>query len=85
MTTQLTRMYRRSDGKSSIVRPCAAGLAGLTKSIVTPMAEQMLILEQISTSVLVGPKQLPGIHKLVLEAAGPSVSMLTNELSSVCL
>ena len=45
------------------------GLAGLTKSIVTPLAEQMLILEQISTSVLVGPKQLPGIHQLVLDAA----------------
>ena len=29
----------------------------------------MLVLEQISTSVLVGPKQLPHVHKLVLDAA----------------
>jgi Zn-dependent protease with chaperone function len=45
------------------------GLSGVTKSLVTPVAEQMLVLEQISTSVLVGPKQLPHVHKLVLDAA----------------
>ena len=45
------------------------GLSQITKSLVTPVAEQMLVLEQISTSVLVGPKQLPHVHKLVLDAA----------------
>ena len=45
------------------------GVTALVKSLVTPLAEQMLVLEQISTSVLVGPEQLPEIHRLVLDAA----------------
>ena len=45
------------------------GLSQITKSLVTPVAERMLVLEQISTSVLVGPNQLPHIHQLVLDAA----------------
>lgn len=34
-----------------------------------PVAEQVLLLENISTSVLVGPDQLPHIHTLMVEAA----------------
>ena len=34
-----------------------------------PVAEQLLLLENISTSVLVGPEQLPSLHKLLLVAA----------------
>lgn len=45
------------------------GLSQITKSLVTPVAERMLVLEQISTSVLVGPDQLPHVHQLVLDAA----------------
>ena len=41
----------------------------MTKSLVTPVAERALILEQISTSVLVGPEQLPHVHQMVLDAA----------------
>ena len=45
------------------------GISALTKSLVTPVAERMLVLEQISTSVLVGPEQLPHVHQMVLDAA----------------
>ena len=45
------------------------GISALTKSLVTPVAERALILEQISTSVLVGPEQLPHVHQMVLDAA----------------
>ena len=45
------------------------GVSALTKSLVTPVAERALILEQISTSVLVGPEQLPHVHQMVLDAA----------------
>lgn len=34
-----------------------------------PVAEQVLLLENISTSVLVGPEQLPHIHTLMVDAA----------------
>lgn len=33
------------------------------------MAEQVLLLENIATSVLVGPHQLTSLHKLLLSAA----------------
>lgn len=34
-----------------------------------PVAEQVLLLENIGTSVLVGPEQLPSLHRLLLIAA----------------
>lgn len=34
-----------------------------------PVAEQVLLLENIGTSVLVGPEQLPSLHRLLLTAA----------------
>ena len=45
------------------------GISQLTKSLVTPVAERMLVLEQISTSVLVSENQLPHIHQMVLDAS----------------
>ena len=35
-----------------------------------PVAEQVLLLENIATSVLVGHDQLPSLHKILTEAAG---------------
>ena len=35
-----------------------------------PVAEQVILLENISTSVRVGPTQLPSLHRLMTEAAG---------------
>ena len=34
-----------------------------------PVAEQVLLLDNIGTSVLVGPDQLSSLHKLLLTAA----------------
>ena len=33
-----------------------------------PVAEQVLLLENIGTSLKVGPKQLSSLHKLLIEA-----------------
>lgn len=57
------------DQQNTQILQAIPGLSNLTKTLVTPLAEQMLILEQISTSVQVGPNQLPHIHRLVLDAA----------------
>ena len=34
-----------------------------------PVAEQVLLLENVGTSVQVGPSQLPSLHKLLVQAA----------------
>ena len=34
-----------------------------------PAAEQVLLLENIATSIKIGPDQLPSVHKLLIEAA----------------
>ena len=34
-----------------------------------PVAEQVLLLENIGTSILVGPDQLPSLHELLLTAS----------------
>ena len=57
------------DQQNTQLLQAVPGLSQITKSLVTPVAEQMLVLEQISTSVLVGPTQLPHVHKLVLDAS----------------
>lgn len=33
-----------------------------------PVAEQVLLLENISTSIKIGPDQLPSVYKLLVEA-----------------
>jgi Zn-dependent protease with chaperone function len=45
------------------------GLDWLVRSLLGGVAEQALYLENISTSLLVGPQQLPQLHKLLLEAS----------------
>lgn len=39
-----------------------------------PVAEQVLLLENISTSIQIGPEQLPSIHKLLVEAVSSQLS-----------
>jgi len=46
------------------------GLELVAKNIMGPVAEQVILLENISTSVRVGPTQLPSLHRLMTEAAG---------------
>lgn len=45
------------------------GLEAIAKSMLGPVAEQVLLLENISTSVKVGPNQVPSIYHLLVEAA----------------
>jgi Zn-dependent protease with chaperone function len=44
------------------------GLDMLVRNLLGPMAEQVFYVENIASSVLVGEKQLPHLHKLLLEA-----------------
>eukprot|EP01024_Parvocaulis_polyphysoides_P073864 TRINITY_DN9530_c1_g1_i2.p1 TRINITY_DN9530_c1_g1~~TRINITY_DN9530_c1_g1_i2.p1 ORF type:complete len:343 (+),score=29.19 TRINITY_DN9530_c1_g1_i2:84-1112(+) len=44
------------------------GLEMLAKNLMSPVAEQVLLLENISTSVKVGPEQLPSVYKALKEA-----------------
>ena len=44
------------------------GLDIAIRSLIGPMGEQFFYLENIASSVLVGPKQLPDLHQLLCEA-----------------
>jgi Zn-dependent protease with chaperone function len=44
------------------------GLDMMVRNWLGPMAEQVFYVENIASSVLVGEKQLPDLHKLLLEA-----------------
>jgi Zn-dependent protease with chaperone function len=44
------------------------GLDLLVRSLLGPLAEQVFYVENIASSVLVGDRQLPHLHKLLLEA-----------------
>lgn len=56
---------------------------------VGPVAEQVLLLENIGTSVLVGPEQLPSLHRLLLTAASTlqmePPDLYIKQVSSACL
>lgn len=45
------------------------GIEGIVKSMLSPISEQIALIENIGTSVLVGEEQLPEIHRLLREAA----------------
>lgn len=55
-----------------LVRSAPIPLAPSRSSIPSagPVAEQVLLLENISTSIKIGPEQLPSVHKLLVEAVG---------------
>ncbi|MBE9234212.1 M48 family metallopeptidase, partial [Cuspidothrix issatschenkoi LEGE 03284] len=44
------------------------GLDMMVRNWLGPMAEQVFYVENIASSILVGEKQLPHLHKLLLEA-----------------
>jgi hypothetical protein len=44
------------------------GLELIAKGFMGPAAEQVLLLENIATSVKIGPDQLPSVHRLLQEA-----------------
>eukprot|EP00195_Chlamydomonas_chlamydogama_P013042 CAMPEP_0202902272 /NCGR_PEP_ID=MMETSP1392-20130828/16760_1 /ASSEMBLY_ACC=CAM_ASM_000868 /TAXON_ID=225041 /ORGANISM="Chlamydomonas chlamydogama, Strain SAG 11-48b" /LENGTH=290 /DNA_ID=CAMNT_0049589013 /DNA_START=448 /DNA_END=1320 /DNA_ORIENTATION=- len=45
------------------------GLEMVAKNFLGPVAEQVLLLENMSTSIRIGPDQLPTVHKLLVDAA----------------
>lgn len=45
------------------------GLEVISKTFLGPAAEQVLLLENIGTSIKIGPAQMPSVHKLLVEAA----------------
>jgi Zn-dependent protease with chaperone function len=45
------------------------GLDMMVRSWLGPMAEQLFYVENIASSILVGEKQLPDLHQLLLEAS----------------
>ena len=44
------------------------GLEGAARSMLSPVAEQILLMENISTSIKLGQDQLPSVFKLLTEA-----------------
>jgi Zn-dependent protease with chaperone function len=44
------------------------GLDMMVRNLLGPMAEQVFYVENIASSILIGEKQLPDLHKLLLEA-----------------
>eukprot|EP00210_Caulerpa_lentillifera_P007105 g6798.t1 len=57
------------DQQNTALLQAIPGLETIAKGMLGPVAEQVLLIENISTSVKVGPGQLPSVHKLLLEAA----------------
>lgn len=45
------------------------GIDVVARNLIGPVAEQVLLMENIATSVKVSDQQLPAIHSLLLEAA----------------
>lgn len=45
------------------------GLELVARNLMGPVAEQVLLLENIGTSIKAGPDQLPSLHRLLTEAA----------------
>ncbi|PSC71911.1 protease-like protein isoform X1 [Micractinium conductrix] len=58
------------DKQNTALLRALPGLELLARNFMGPVAEQVLMLENIGTSVLAGPDQLPSLHKLLTEAAG---------------
>ena len=57
------------DKQNTALLRAIPGLSFIAESVMSPAAEKVLLLENISSSVLVGPDQLPSLHKLMEEAA----------------
>ncbi|KAJ8475808.1 hypothetical protein OPV22_019535 [Ensete ventricosum] len=57
------------DKQNTLLLRTIPGLNELGKALLGPMTEQVMLLENIGTSVLVSENQLPGLHKLMIEAA----------------
>lgn len=56
------------DREATLALKRLPGLDVLVRTLLGPLGEQFFYLENIASSVLVGPKQLPDLHELLLEA-----------------
>ncbi|MCO5582397.1 hypothetical protein L7F22_036292 [Adiantum nelumboides] len=57
------------DRQNTMLLRAIPGLNELGKLLLGPVAEQVMLLENIGTSLLVSEEQLPELHNLLLEAA----------------
>ncbi|GFZ19136.1 peptidase family M48 family protein [Actinidia rufa] len=57
------------DKQNTLILRAIPGLNELGKALLGTVAEQVMLLENIGTSVLVSKNQLPGLHQLMVEAA----------------
>ncbi|KAI9121208.1 hypothetical protein K1719_008241 [Acacia pycnantha] len=57
------------DQQNTVILRAIPGLNELGKALLGTVAEQIMLLENIGTSVLVSENQLPGLHQLMVEAA----------------
>lgn len=57
------------DKQNTLILRAIPGLNDLAKVLLGTIAEQVMLLENIGTSVLVSENQLSGLHKLMVEAA----------------
>ncbi|XP_054803379.1 plastoglobule-localized metallopeptidase 48, chloroplastic isoform X2 [Prosopis cineraria] len=57
------------DQQNTVILRAIPGLNELGKALLGTVAEQIMLLENIGTSVLVSESQLPGLHQLMVEAA----------------
>ncbi|XP_041005829.1 protease HtpX homolog [Juglans microcarpa x Juglans regia] len=57
------------DKQNTLILRAIPGLNELGKALLGTVAEQVMVLENIGTSVLVSENQLSGLHELMVEAA----------------
>lgn len=57
------------DRQNTAILKAVPGLSGLGRALLGPIPEQMLVLENLGTGVLVGEHQLASLHVLMQEAA----------------
>ncbi|XP_058103323.1 plastoglobule-localized metallopeptidase 48, chloroplastic [Magnolia sinica] len=57
------------DKQNTLLLRTIPGLDELFKALLGPVSEQVMLLENIGTSVLVAENQLSGLHQLMVEAA----------------
>ncbi|XP_073159309.1 plastoglobule-localized metallopeptidase 48, chloroplastic isoform X2 [Henckelia pumila] len=58
------------DRQNTLLLRAIPGLNEIGKALLGTVAEQVMLLENIGTSVLVSENQLPELHQLMLEASG---------------
>ncbi|XVF16202.1 hypothetical protein REPUB_Repub10bG0011600 [Reevesia pubescens] len=58
------------DKQNTLILRAIPGLNDLGRALLGTVTEQIMLLENIGTSVLVSKDQLPELHKMMIEAAG---------------